>query len=436
MNEQLNQLKWHQRALRMASLEERNAMLLAIATALENNSDAIQAANEQDLLEAKKTKLAQPLQKRLSLDADKLASVAVGVRQVAALADPIGTVRQRRLLDEGLVLEKVDVPIGVIGMIFESRPDALIQILSLCLKSGNAIVLKGGSEALRTNAELVATVRKALEPFGPQSGWIVHLQSREDVKELLSLDHIVDLLIPRGSNEFVRYIMENTHIPVLGHADGLCAMYIDKEADVSMAVKVAVDAKTQYPAVCNAIETLLVHSEVASEFLPLFKKELDRFNVVVHGDQRVASLIPCVAATTKDWQTEYLDYEIAIKVVDSAQQAIDHISQYGSGHTDAIITQNKETARQFLQEVDSADVFWNCSTRFADGFRYGLGAEVGISTQKIHARGPVGLEGLVVAKWLLCGHGDIVDSYEKGEKTYLHRDMPNDGISAMGNKTS
>jgi glutamate-5-semialdehyde dehydrogenase len=316
-------------------------------------------------------------------------------------------------------------------MIFESRPDALVQILSLCLKSGNAIVLKGGREALQTNRELIAVIREALEQFPVGSRWIVHMESREDVGILLGMDDIVDLLIPRGSNEFVRYIMEHTKIPVLGHADGLCALYIDDEADLDMAVAVAVDSKCQYPAVCNAVETLLVHASVANGFLPKFKEATTTWPVTIHGDGRTRDVIDCMAAVGSDWDTEYLDYEIAVKVVDSMEEAIEHIAQHGSGHTDAIVTGNEAKARKFLREVDSADVFWNCSTRFADGFRYGLGAEVGISTQKIHARGPVGLDGLVIGKWVLAGNGHIVDTYAKG-KPFLHKELSIEGGSLFG----
>lgn len=420
-----------QRALGALSTKERNTMLEHIANALEQQASRIFAANGRDLAQAEREGLAQPLYKRLVFDDKKLAAVCEGVRQVAALEDPIGRVRERRLLDDHLVLERIDVPIGVIGMIFESRPDALVQILSLCLKSGNAIVLKGGREALQTNRELIAVIREALGQFPVGSRWIVHMESREDVGILLGMDDIVDLLIPRGSNEFVRYIMEHTKIPVLGHADGICALYIDDEADLDMAVAVAVDSKCQYPAVCNAVETLLVHASVANGFLPKFKEATTTWPVTIHGDGRTRDVIDCMAAVGSDWDTEYLDYEIAVKVVDSMEEAIEHIAQHGSGHTDAIVTGNEAKARKFLREVDSADVFWNCSTRFADGFRYGLGAEVGISTQKIHARGPVGLDGLVIGKWVLAGNGHIVDTYAKG-KPFLHKELSIEGGSLFG----
>ena len=425
-------LKRYQSILGTASETQRNAMLEAIAQALEHNLPRIVKANAIDLEEAERQQLAVPLRKRLVMDDHKLAGVCEGIRQVAALPDPIGRIRERRLLDDSLVLERVSVPIGVIGMIFESRPDALVQILSLCLKSGNAIILKGGSEALQTNRILVRIIREALEGFDAASGWIVHLESREDVRTLLGLDSIVDLLIPRGSNEFVRYVMDHTRIPVLGHADGICALYVDEFASTNMAVRVAVDAKCQYPAVCNAIETLLVHQKQAKVFLPAFQQAVEPHAVVIHGDERVRSIIECSEATDTDWDTEYLGYEIAIKVVDSIDEAISHIACHGSGHTDCIVTEDADRARLFLRHVDSADVFWNCSTRFADGFRFGLGAEVGISTQKIHARGPVGLDGLVTSKWLLAGKGQIVASYESGDASFTHQDLPTEGIGILG----
>jgi len=429
--EQLTQVPAHQRVLGALASKERNTMLLAMAVALEQHAQRLFAANRKDIVAADEAALAVPLRKRLVFDENKLAGVCDGIRQVASLRDPIGRIRERRLLDDQLLLERVDVPIGVIGMVFESRPDALVQILSLCLKSGNAIILKGGHEALHTNRELVAVIRESLQPFAAGSGWIVHLESREDVKSLLELDDIVDLLIPRGSNEFVRYIMDNTKIPVLGHADGICALYVDAEAPIDLAVTVAVDSKCQYPAVCNAVETVLVHSAVAATFLPRFKEALAPWSVIIHGDRRVGAIIDCLEAVEDDWDTEYLGYEVAIRIVDSLQAAMDHIAAHGSGHTDCIVTSHEGHARTFMREVDSADVFWNCSTRFADGFRYGLGAEVGVSTQKIHARGPVGLDGLVIGKWLLSGNGHIVDTYEKG-RDFKHKELSLEGVGLLG----
>lgn len=418
---QVYALKNAQRRLATLSLQERNKMLITISETLQAEASKIFRANQKDLKRAKSENLSPVLQKRLLFDEDKLQDACEGITQVASLPDPVGKVQERRLLAEGLLLERVAVPIGVIGMIFESRPDALIQIIALCLKSGNGIVLKGGSEARESNAVLVEIIRQALQDFSAGSGWIVHMESREDVQTILKLDDVIDLLIPRGSNVFVRYIMDNTKIPVLGHADGLCAIYVDEEYDLELALKVTVDAKCQYPAVCNAVETLLVHKNIAQEFLPRLKEALAPYSVEIRGENRVGKIIECKVAVEEDFETEFLDYILAIKIVDSYQEAVDHITRYGSHHTDAIISSNEATAKRFLREVDSADVFWNCSTRFADGFRYGLGAEVGIGTQRIHARGPVGLNGLVTSKWLLAGQGHTV-----GNVSFNHIDLPLD----------
>jgi glutamate-5-semialdehyde dehydrogenase len=276
------------------------------------------------------------------------------------------------------------------GVIFESRPDALVQIASLCLKSGNAVLLKGGREALRTNKILSEIIIEATTSVGLVEGWLFNITSRDEVSEMLELDQYIDLIIPRGSNSFVRYIIDNSKIPVLGHADGICHGYVHSDADLDMAVSVINDSKTQYVAVCNALETLLVHQLVASEFLPKLAEKFKEHNVIIHGCEITQSIIPCQLATMEDWKTEYLDYEVSIKVVESLEEAIEHINTYGSGHTETIITQSEKTANAFMKLVDSGNVFHNCSTRFSDGFKYGFGAEVGISTNKIHARGPVG----------------------------------------------
>ncbi|MBN2861031.1 MAG: glutamate-5-semialdehyde dehydrogenase, partial [Sphaerochaetaceae bacterium] len=382
--------------------------------------------NTIDLERSEREHLSEPLRKRLVFSEKKILGVCQGIRQIASMNDPLGKVLEKRLLDENLVLSKIQVPIGVIGMIFESRPDALVQIVSLALKSSNAIVLKGGREALETNQSVVEVMKEALKEIDAPSEWIVHLTSREDVSEMLGMNDMIDLVIPRGSNEFVQYVMRNSLIPVLGHADGLCALYIDEEADIQMALSVAVDSKCQYPSVCNAVETILVHESVASAFIPSFAETTRSYPVIIHGDEKTCRILPsAVRATEEDWDTEYLDYEVAVKIVGSMDEAIEHIDLHGSKHTDAIVTANASRAEEFLRRVDSADVFHNCSTRFADGFRYGLGAEVGISTQKIHARGPVGIEGLVTSKWLLRGSGQLVADYE-GSKQFLHEDLPLD----------
>jgi glutamate-5-semialdehyde dehydrogenase len=397
--------------------EQKNAALAQIAEALKNKSAEIIAANQKDLRLAEKNKLASPLLKRLKFDEGKIADVCAGIESLIKLDDPVGQTLTATQLDEGLNLYKVSCPIGVIGVVFESRPDALVQISTLCLKSGNAVLLKGGSEAANTNKILAKVIAEATAKAGIPVGWIQLLETRQDVAEMLKMDEDIDLVIPRGSNEFVRYIMNHTNIPVLGHAEGICHVYVDGAAALDMAVKIAVDSKCQYVAVCNATETLLVDSKIAKEFLPKVKTAFDAKNVELRGDKNTRAIIKVKPAAEKDWSTEYLDYILSIKVVDGVNEAIEHINHYGSHHTDAIVTQDKAIAEKFLDLVDSAGVFWNCSTRFSDGYRYGLGAEVGVSTTKIHARGPVGLEGLLIYKWKLLGSGQIVADYAEGGST-------------------
>jgi len=403
--------------------DTKNKALTEIAKALKQNSTAIIAANKEDMAESEKNNLAGPLLKRLKFDQNKVDDVCAGIESLIKLDDPVGRTLSAIELDDGLELFKVSCPIGVIGVIFESRPDALVQISTLCLKSGNAVLLKGGSEAARTNKILAEVIRDASEKAGLPKGWIQLLQTRQDVAEMLSLDEDIDLVIPRGSNQFVRYIMDNTNIPVLGHADGICHVYVDGEADLDMAVNITVDSKCEYVAVCNAAETLLVDSNVAKEFLPKVKAALEQRQVELRGCEKTVSIINIKPATEQDWSTEYLDLILSIKVVDGIEAAIEHINHYGSGHTDAIVTNNKEKAEKFMDLVDSANVLWNCSTRFSDGYRYGLGAEVGISTNKIHARGPVGLEGLTIYKWKLLGSGQIVADYTEGKKKFSHKNL-------------
>lgn len=434
--EDIQKLGRSARVLASSSVRERNGLLELIRNGLSADAPSIFAANQQDLAHAKEQGEKDALVKRLVFDAHKLTSVMDGLTAVAALPDPIGKVEERRLLDDGLVLEKVRFPLGVIGMIFEARPDALVQIVSLCIKSGNGIVLKGGREALETNKALVASIRASCASSSLGSAWLVHLESRDDVDSILKMDKDIDLLIPRGSNAFVQHVMSHTRIPVLGHADGICAMYVDKAADIDMAVRLAVDSKTQYPAACNSIETLLVHQAVAPVFLPEAMTALTERGVTLKGDEAVRAIITAEAATPDDYDTEFIGLTLAVRIVGSYQEAVDHIAAHGSGHTDCIVTENEELARRFMRDVDSSDVFWNCSTRFADGFRFGLGAEVGISTGKIHARGPVGLDGLVNGKWLLRGRGQVVADYS-GEKPrrFKHRDLPAGGPSMAAEKT-
>lgn len=403
--------------------EVKNNALAKIAEALEERKTEIFEANQADLEQSRLEQLAQPLQKRLRFDSGKLNDMVAGIHSLITLPDPVGSTLAATELDEDLELYRVTCPIGVIGIIFESRPDALVQISTLCLKSGNSVLLKGGSEAKRTNKILAEVIREATEAAGIPEGWIQLLETREDVNNLLKLDKMVDLIIPRGSNEFVRYIMENSNIPVLGHADGICHCYVDATADLEMAVRVVTDSKTQYVSVCNATETLLVNQNIAESFLPRLKAELDKKQVILVGCPATQKIIEVVPAMEDDWKTEYLDYKLSIKVVKDLDEAIRHINTYGSGHTDAIITEDQVNAAQFMELVDSGNVFWNCSTRFSDGFKYGLGAEVGISTSKIHARGPVGLEGLVIYKYKLIGKGQIVADYANKTKTFKHRKL-------------
>ena len=432
VKERIKALKESSRVLGVSTNEERIDLLKRVAAGLRRDWPTIRKANEQDVAEAKEQQIGAALIKRLVFDEQKLNEVILGLKQVAALADPVGKVLQRRLLDDGLILEQISVPIGVIGMIFESRPDALVQIVGLCIKSGNAIILKGGSEAKRTNLALVESIKQSSRGSSLGDGYVTLLESHGDVKEMLKMNDEIDLLIPRGSNAFVTYVMENTSIPVLGHSDGICHLYIDEQADLKKALPIVIDAKTQYPAACNAIETLLVHASLVDVFLPEVGKALKEANVTIHGDERTQAAIECIPLEEGDYFNEYLSLELNIRVVDSLEEAIGHIETYGSHHTDAIVSENPEAVRRFFTEVDSADVFANCSTRFADGFRFGFGAEVGISTTKIHARGPVGLDGLMSTKFLLAGSGQIVAAYSgKDAKRYLHKNLSVDAPSLV-----
>ena len=409
--------------LAAAGTDEKNSALQAVAVALKARSDEIIAANNKDLEESRKNSLAEPLMKRLKFDENKIQDVTAGIQSLIGLPDPVGETRDATELDSGLELFRVSCPIGVIGVIFESRPDALVQISTLCLKSGNAVLLKGGSEAINTNRILAEIITAASESAGMPSGWIQLLETRSEVSDMLKMDSYIDLIIPRGSNEFVRYIMDNSNIAVMGHADGICHVYVDADADPDMAEAVCVDSKCQYVAVCNAAETLLVHEQIAGSFLPRIKGALEKCNVQLYGCPRTAEIIEVKPAAEDQWGTEYLDYAISVRVVSGMDQAIEHINTWGSGHTDSIVTGNRNTAARFISLVDSGNVFWNCSTRFSDGYRYGLGAEVGISTGKIHARGPVGLEGLVIYKFILMGSGQTVKEYADGTRSFTHKKL-------------
>jgi glutamate-5-semialdehyde dehydrogenase len=407
--------------LAAAGSEEKNRALKEIAEAIAAKEADIINANNRDIERSEKEDLPLPLLKRLKFDAGKIGEVIEGIESLIKIPDPVGEIIEATELSEGLELNKVSCPIGVIGVIFESRPDALVQISTLCLKSGNSVMLKGGSEASETNRILARIIAEAAETAGVPAGWIQLLETRSDVNEMLGMDEFIDLIIPRGSNEFVKYIMDNSNIPVLGHADGICHCYIDEGADIDMAVKVAVDSKTQYIAACNTLETLLVHRGIAGRVLPLLKEKMDEAGIELLGCEKSLKIIDISPATEDDWKTEYLDYKLSVKIVDDMDKAIEHINRYGSGHTDTIVTNDSRKAGFFMELVDSGCVFWNCSTRFSDGFRFGLGAEVGISTNKIHARGPVGLPGLLIYKYRLSGEGHTVSEFSDGSRKYTHK---------------
>jgi glutamate-5-semialdehyde dehydrogenase len=415
-------------ALRLANADEatRDEALRSIADAIREREEEILAANASDV-EAAEAMLAdgeytQALVDRLKLDATKVEEIASMVESVAEQDDPLGETLAARELDEDLELYRVAVPIGVVATVFESRPDALVQIAALALKSGNAVVLKGGSEASESNRVLHEAIVDATADL--PDGWAAHIEAHEEVDRLLELDDRVDLVMPRGSSEFVSYIQENTQIPVLGHTEGICHVYVDADADLEMAEHVAFDAKVQYPAVCNAVETLLIHESVADAFLPDLVARYEDAGVELRGDEATREVVDVDPATDDDWDTEYGDLELSIKVVGDAYDAIEHVNEHGSKHTESILTEDPETAEAFMTGVDAASVFHNASTRFADGYRYGLGAEVGISTGKIHARGPVGLEGLTTYKYYLEGDGHLVASYS-GEAAvpFTHREL-------------
>ena len=420
-------------ALELAKLDDddRSDALHAVADALLENEDRILDANERDVTEGEELldagEYSQALVDRLKLSPSKLEDIASMVRSVAEQDDPLGRTLSARRLDDGLELYKVGVPIGVIGTVFESRPDALVQIAALSLKSGNAVILKGGSEASHSNRVLYEVIREATS--GMPEGWAHLIEAREDVNTMLEMDDSIDLLMPRGSSEFVSYIQDNTKIPVLGHTEGVCHVFVDRDADLEMAEDVAFDAKVQYPAVCNAVETLLVHESVAVDFLPEMVARYEDAGVTLRGDAATRDVVDIDPATDADWETEYGDLELSIKVVDSLDEAVDHINAHGSKHTESILTEDADRAATFMRGIDAASVFHNASTRFADGYRYGLGAEVGISTGKIHARGPVGLDGLTTYKYYLEGDGQLVATYAgENAKPYLHEEFSGEWV--------
>ncbi len=402
-------------SLKVAELDTniKNQALENIAQMLEEHKSEIFEANAQDLEEAKTLvetgEISQSAYNRLKLDENKMRDMIQGVKDIANLDDPIGKVLLKRQLDEDLILKKISCPIGVLGIIFEARPDVISQISSLAIKSSNAVILKGGKESKNTNKKILAVINSALEKTkGFPQNVIQQVFSREDVAQMLKCDQYINLIIPRGGNNLVKYIKSNTSIPVLGHASGICHIFVDKSADINMASKIVVDAKTQYPSACNAVETLLIHKDFPKKDELLASLQLNEIKLVPNPES---------------WETEYGETTLSVKTVNSLEEAIEHINTYGSGHTDSIITNDLTNAEKFMNNVDSAGVYLNASTRFADGFRYGFGAEVGISTNKTHARGPVGLEGLTIYKYKLYGNGQIVDDYAKGKKSFHHKDL-------------
>lgn len=404
-----------QASLKIAELntEIKNSALSKIADFFEAHKTEIFEANKRDLEEAEKLvengEITKATFNRLKLDENKMRDMIQGVRDIANLEDPIGKILFKRELDSDLTLTKISCPIGVLGIIFEARPDVISQISSLAIKSSNAVILKGGKESKHTNEKIMEIINSALNEVKEFPKNVVQqVFSREDVAEMLKCDNYINLIIPRGGNKLVKFIKENTKIPVLGHASGICHIFVDKSADIEMASRVVIDAKTQYPSACNAVETLLIHKDFPKANDLLASLQLSEIKLVPNPE---------------DWSTEYSDKILSYKFVDSLDEAIEHINTYGSGHTDSIITKDIQNAEKFMNNVDSAGVYMNASTRFADGFRYGFGAEVGISTNKTHARGPVGLEGLTIYKYKLIGNGNIVDDYVKGTKHFHHKDI-------------
>ncbi|HAC65769.1 MAG TPA: glutamate-5-semialdehyde dehydrogenase [Cyanothece sp. UBA12306] len=410
--------------LSILSSEDRDQAIEAIAEVLETATPQIIEANQTDCKLATADGISTSLYNRLKLSETKLKATIIGVKDVKKLSDPVGNLQIHRELDDGLILKRVTCPLGVLGVIFEARPEALIQITSLAIKSGNGVILKPGKEAINSCQTLVKFIREGLKKTKVNPDVVQLLTTREEIGQLLKLDNYVDLIIPRGSNSFVRYVQQNTHIPVLGHADGICHLYIDQKADLEKAIAITLDAKTQYPAACNSIETLLIHQNIAPIFLPEIAQVLSNNQVELRGDEPSQKIIDIVPATEEDWKTEYSDLMLSVKIVASLEEAITHINTYGSKHTDAIVTEDNIAANLFQNKVDAAGVFHNCSTRFADGFRYGFGAEVGISTQKMPPRGPVGLEGLVTYKYQVTGNGHIAATYSgENAKTFSHKDL-------------
>ena len=424
MKEIVKKVKADSFLLMASSNDMRNTCLKNIIENLKKDKEHILDENKRDIENARLENISSSILSRLLFDEHKMDTVIAGINDLIKMPDPIGKITLKRELDEGLVLTRTTTPIGVIGVIFEARPDALIQIASLCIKSGNAAILKGGSEALLTNRALFESIKRAVKDSNLPEHALVQLEARSDVSELLSCYEYVDLLIPRGSNSFVKYIMDNTSIPVMGHADGICHTYVDEDFDLDKSVRILVDAKTQYPSACNTTETILVHKNAVDKLFPRLNKAFNDAKIKVFAHKNIIDKFDnATPATDNSFHTEYLEKTVNVKTVDNIDEAINHINTYGSHHTDAILTNIDSNADYFMNRVDSANVYKNCSTRFADGFRYGFGAEVGISTGKLHARGPVGLEGLCTYKYKLYGNGDIVADYADGKKEFHFKDL-------------
>ena len=421
------------RQLANLSTERKNEVLLAFARKIRENTELILSANQKDLESADRLRsqgeLSDSSIQRLKLNAVKIEQMAKNFESVAALPDPVGQVQIATRLDEGLDLHRISCPIGVLLVIFESRPEVVVQISALTLKSGNAVILKGGKEAFESNACLFGILDKVLKEFTDlPDGTVNLLQSREAVSEIVQQNDCLDLIIPRGSNALVQHIQQHSRVPVLAHADGICHVYWDESASLSKVIEIIIDSKTEYPAVCNAMETLLIHEQIPENEIKQLLTNLLEAGVEIRACSAIMKkfsnkLNGIIHASEQDWKTEYTDLILSVRLVFSYEEAIGHINHYGSGHTDAIITEDRSIAEKFMDQVDAANVFWNASTRFADGFRYGFGAEVGVSTCKTHARGPVGLDGLVIYKYKLHGSGQGVARYHEGGRQYLHQPL-------------
>lgn len=413
--------------LQSLSTDIKNKALLEIADKLEQNKNIIFEANKKDLEYAKKlldeNKISLSMFNRLKLDENKMIDIISGIKDVVKLEDPINKVLLETELDDNLLLKKISCPIGLIAVIFEARPDVISQISSLCIKSSNAVILKGGAEGENTNKAIFNIINETLESIEDFPKNSVNLVfTRDDIKELLSMDKYVDLIIPRGGNSLVQYIKSNTNIPVLGHADGICHLYIDESANQEKALKICLDSKVQYPSACNAVETILINKNIANEYLPKLFNLFKENNIKMNGCEEVRKILnQSDIGEVKEWHLEYGDKEVSLKIVENTEEAYNHINKYGSHHTDSIISENKDNIEKFMTYVDSANVYANTSTRFSDGFRYGFGAEVGISTNKTHARGPVGLEGLTIYKYKLFGSYQIVDDYVSHKASFKHK---------------